>query len=69
VNYQHLLTSSVANTKQTSFENKNSKSPEPFFSHSHTWNILGISLASARITNPCVTDLTWKTLLEIHKEK
>ena len=28
-----------------------------------TWNILGISLASARMTSPCVTDLTWNNLL------
>lgn len=29
-----------------------------------TWNILGISLASARMTSPCVTDLTWNNLLQ-----
>ena len=29
-----------------------------------TWNILGMSLASARMTSPCVTDRTWKTLLK-----
>ena len=28
-----------------------------------TWNILGISLASARYTSVCVTGLTWKSLL------
>ncbi len=27
----------------------------------YTWNILGISLASARITSPCVTLRTWNT--------
>ena len=35
-------------------------SPSPAYNN---WNILGISLASARITSPCVTDLTWNTLL------
>lgn len=30
----------------------------------HTWNILGISLASARYTSVWVTGLTWKSLLQ-----
>lgn len=35
----------------------------------HTWNIRGMSLASARMTSPWVTDRTWNTLLKYKKKK
>ena len=36
-----------------------------FLLHAHfTWNIRGISLASARMTSPCVTERTWNNLLQ-----
>ena len=36
-------------------------SPSPAYK---IWNILGISLASARMTSPWVTERTWNTLLQ-----
>ena len=58
--YETLLHQRTKSKKQNQCKQIRKKYAE---TNLFTWNILGISLASARMTSPWVTDRTWNTLL------